>query len=278
MNKKLLFLGFTGLLFACFNIRGGEHNDAQEVWLTLVGEKFSNRPEFAFIQNNPTLPNVLLYGDSISIHYTQRVRENLADQANVYRLYRNGGESSSFINKMTKMHSSMQNPALQDGWSFQWDVIHFNVGLHDLKYVVDGKLDKINGEQVSSLAQYKVNLRNIVLYLKQLAPNAKLIFATTTPVPAGAEGRIEGDAVKYNMAALAVLRDFPEVIINDLYRFTKPNHANWWIKPGDVHYNELGRTEQGNEVANVISSHAVVAPLQSAKNTTQIKDHLDDKQ
>ena len=41
-------------------------------------------------------------------------------------------------------------------------------------------------------------------------------------------------------------------IINDLFQFTKPNHSKWWIQPGDVHYNEIGQTEQGDEVSRVI--------------------------
>jgi hypothetical protein len=230
---------------------------AKDAWIKLVGANVSNRAEFAYVENIPTLPNVLLYGDSISIHYTQRVRENLANKANVYRLYRNGSDSGSFIAKMDKMNSVMQDSSLQDHWAFGWDVIHFNVGLHDLKYVKDGKLDKTNGQLVSSIEQYKTNLRNIVLYLKQLAPKAELIFATTTPVPQEAEGRFAGDAALYNQAALEVLQDFPDVQINDLYQLTKPNHLNWWIKPGDVHYNELGTKAQGDQVASLILARKI---------------------
>jgi hypothetical protein len=257
MNIKKSSLLFCGLLFCSFIIQADELNTAKSAWTKLVGEKFSQRPEFAFIQNKPSLPKVLIYGDSISIHYTQRVRENLDKKANVYRLYRNGSDSNGFIQKMTKMHSVMENNALQDAWTFQWDVIHFNVGLHDLKYVKNGKLDKINGQQVTSIEQYKSNLRNIVRYLKQLAPKADLIFATTTPVPKDAQGRVAGDAVKYNKAALEVLQKFPEVTINDLYQLTEPNHPKWWIKPGDVHYNELGTTKQGDTVSSVIQSRKI---------------------
>jgi hypothetical protein len=257
MNIKKSSLLFCGLFLCSFIIQADQLNTAKNAWTSLVGEKFSQRPEFAFIQNKASLPNVLIYGDSISIHYTQRVRENLDKKANVYRLYRNGSDSNGFIQKMTKMHSAMQNNALHGAWTFQWDVIHFNVGLHDLKFVKDGKLDKTNGQQVSSLEEYKNNLRNIVLYLKQLSPKAHLIFATTTPVPEDAQGRVAGDATKYNNAALEVLQEFPEVTINDLYQLTKPNHSKWWIKPGDVHYNELGKTKQGDKVSSVIQSRKI---------------------
>jgi hypothetical protein len=131
------------------------------------------------------------------------------------------------------------------------------VGLHDLKYIKDRKLDKANGKQVSSIEQYQANLLNIIGYLKALAPQAKLIFATTTPVPADARGRVKGDAKIYNQAAFKVLADFPEIQVNDLYQLTKPNQTSWWIKPGDVHYNSLGTKAQGEQVSRVILAQKI---------------------
>ena len=234
-----------------------EVNTAKGAWEKLVGKKFNSRPEFAFVENNPLIPNVLLYGDSISIHYTEQVRENIGNKANVYRLYRNGSNSGGVIAKMDKMLSTMQNDKLDGHWSFNWDVIHFNVGLHDLKYVTKGKLDKVNGKLTASIEDYKVNLRNIITYFKKLSPKATLIFATTTPVPEGEQGRIAGDAVKYNMAALEVLKNFPEIQINNLYDLTKPNHSAWWAKEGDVHYNRDGTKAQAKQVSNIILSQKI---------------------
>ena len=88
-----------------------------------------------------------------------------------------------------------------------------------------------------------------------IATEAKLVFATTTPVPEGANGRIAGDARRFNDAALEVLLDYPGIVVNDLYAFTKPHHEQWMSKPGNVHYNELGRSSQGKEVARVISGN-----------------------
>ncbi|MCB1123900.1 MAG: SGNH/GDSL hydrolase family protein, partial [Verrucomicrobiae bacterium] len=58
--------------------------------------------------------------------------------------------------------------------------------------------------------------------------------------------------IRYNRVAMSVLRDYPEVIVNDLYSFTLPHQKEWWTKPGNVHYNETGYTAQGKEVAGVI--------------------------
>ena len=227
---------------------------AENAWSELTG-RFSKRPEFAYVQNNPALPNVLIYGDSISIGYTQRVRAKIEGKANIYRLYHNGGNSTVFIPKMTKMHDAMRNDKLKNPWKFQWDIIHFNVGLHDLTVTEE---DKENGTHVSrtSIDAYKKNIGDIVAYLKELAPNAKLIFATTTPVPENTfkPRRVAGDSQRYNTAALEVLSKTPDIAVNDLFSFTKPNQPKWWSKPGDVHYNKAGSDAQGDEVARVILS------------------------
>ena len=59
-------------------------------------------------------------------------------------------------------------------WRRKWDVIHFNFGIHDLKFMPDGK------RQVEP-DDYEKNLRTLVAKLK--ATGAKLIWATTTPIP-----------------------------------------------------------------------------------------------
>lgn len=225
---------------------------AEDAWVELVGKTSEIPPAFAYVENDPELPNILIYGDSISIGYTQRVREKLQGKANVYRLHCNGGDSGSFIKKMTHLHTVMRDGNLDRPWTFQWDVIHFNVGLHDLKYVLNGKNDKINGKQVASIDTYQANLEGIVAYLKELSPEADLIFATTTPVAAGEPGRIVGDAEKYNAAALDVLSKYPEIKIDDLYKLTKPNQTRWWLKPGNVHYSAMGSNAQGDAVAECI--------------------------
>jgi acyl-CoA thioesterase-1 len=110
-----------------------------------------------------------------------------------------------------------------DAWlgDTPWDVIHFNHGLHDLKYVnAKGALVAPDqGTQVMSVDEYARNLEQIVKRLKQT--RAKLIFATTTPIPDGAAGRIKGDVERYNRAALAIMKKHG-VRVNDLYAFALP--------------------------------------------------------
>ncbi|MCH9654600.1 MAG: SGNH/GDSL hydrolase family protein [Planctomycetes bacterium] len=251
--KSFKLIPLLAIILCTFTGSALAKEKAEEAWKKLVRSPRSlKRPAFQFVENDSKLPNVLVYGDSISIAYTGATREALKGKANVYRLYCNGGDSSSFITKMKNMHTKMQDKKIKDHWDFDWDVIHFNVGLHDLKYMKNRKLDRVNGKQAISPEDYEKNLNSIIAYLKELAPKAKLIFVTTTPVPEGEAGRIAGDAARYNQIALKILKNHPEIGVNDLYGFTKPHHKEWWTKPGNVHFNTKGATAQGKESARII--------------------------
>jgi hypothetical protein len=261
MNRRkfVKYLGATGVAITAsscgsLNLFGSKYDEeiARKAWKNLANKEKA----FAYVDPDKNLPNVFIYGDSISIGYTTTVREELEGKANVFRIQKNGGSSDTFIPKMEKLKTTMFQPYLKGGWDFDWDVIHFNVGLHDLKYLKDGKLNIESGRQVSSIDVYKANLDNICKYLMKEYPKAKLIFATTTAVPEeGADGRIAGDSVIYNKAALEVLANYPSIQINDLYAFTKPNKKAWYIKPHNVHYNNLGKTAQGKHVAKLIAEN-----------------------
>ncbi|WP_372757777.1 SGNH/GDSL hydrolase family protein [Mariniflexile sp.] len=256
---RIIGCGALGITLAPAVFAKGAYNKCNEALCKFTWEKLcgtignSYRTNaFKYVHPKKDLPNVFIYGDSISIAYSSAVRDILEGKATVIRLFKNGGSSNDFISNMDTMHKTMFQPGLAEGWDFKWDVIHFNVGLHDLKYLKGKNLDKKNGKQVSSISVYKDNLEKICSYLKINFPKARLIFATTTPVPKGEKGRFEGDSVKYNKAAMEVLGNHPDIIINDLYGYTKPNFEAWVQGPGNVHYNELGFNQQGEKVAQVI--------------------------
>src|SRR5439155_26509505 len=99
--------------------------------LILSGGAFcfgQSNPAFREIQDVPGLPRILLIGDSISIGYTEPVREALKDKANIHRIPVNGATTAFGVKNL-------------DEWlgTAQWDAIHFNFGLHDLKIMDDGK-------------------------------------------------------------------------------------------------------------------------------------------
>jgi hypothetical protein len=252
LGATTIFVGVSSCASTSIFRKKYDEEISREAWGKLANKGVA----FKYVDPNKKLPNVLIYGDSISIGYTPTVRKLLSDKANVFRFHKNGQSSNKFIPFMEKMKTTMFQPYLKGGWDFDWDVIHFNVGLHDLKYLKDGKLDLENGKQVSSIEKYKSNLDKICKYLMEEYPKAKLIFATTTAVPEeGADGRVTGDSVKYNKAAKEVLAKYPSIQVNDLYAFTTPNAKEWYIKPHNVHYNELGKTKQGEKVANIIAEN-----------------------
>lgn len=201
---------------------------------------------FAPIVDDPKLPRVLLIGDSISMGYTFPVRKMLAGKANVHRVPENGGDTARGLEKL-------------DQWlgDKPWDVIHFNFGLHDLKRLRDGAYD-VRGTQVRSVEDYAKNLDALVVRLKKTG--ATLIWATTTPVPAGARGRMKGDEVRYNAAAARVMKRHG-VQVNDLYGYILPNLAKAQ-RPRDVHFPGKGSDMLGRRVASVIS--AALAERQKA--------------
>ncbi|WP_439951249.1 SGNH/GDSL hydrolase family protein [Formosa haliotis] len=220
----------------------------------------ATRYPFRYIEPTNGLPKVFLYGDSISIGYTEYVRATFEGKADVMRLHVNGSSSDQVILRMETFRKALFQPFLKEGWTFSWDVIHFNVGLHDLKYVYNGKLDKEKGKQVSTLKVYEDNLRNTITYLKETYPKAKLIFATTTPVPEGEEGRVHGDANKYNEVALTVMKSHPDIVINDLYTYAIPVQKEFADGPGNVHYTAEGYRLLGIEVANSIGNVLDIKP------------------
>ncbi len=156
-------------------------------------------PAFAKIEDVVGLPRVLIIGDSISIGYTLDVRELLKGKANVHRIPTNGGPTTN----------GLKNIKAWLGES-KWDVIHFNWGLHDLKYIQEDPSKRADPKAPGShlqvpLADYEKNLTELVKIMQ--GTGAKLIWCNTTPVPAGSDGRIEGDEVKYNAAAERVMKD-----------------------------------------------------------------------
>lgn len=198
-------------------------------------KKAKANPAYAPVADVPGLPRVLLLGDSISIGYTVTVRERLAGKANVHRPPENCGDTARGVAQLDKW--------LGTG---RWDVIHFNFGLHDLKY-----LDAKNalalppaGRQVASPEVYEKNLRTIVARLKRTG--AKLIFATTTPVPAGADGRLEPDVTRYNAVASRVMKE-NGIAIDDLYAFVLPRQAAIQ-RPKNVHFTDTGSAQLADAV------------------------------
>ncbi len=181
---------------------------------------------FYRVPEDPRLPRVLLIGDSISIGYTVPTRELLDAVANVQRIPWNGGDTNLGLERLDEAIGAVK-----------WDVIHFNFGLHDLRYA--------DGRHQVPIEQYEANLRKIVHRLK--ATGASLVWASTTPVPEGAAGRRAGDETDYNAVAATIMEE-NGVPTNDLYAFALPRLADIQ-QPRNVHFTDAGSRQLARRVA-----------------------------
>jgi acyl-CoA thioesterase-1 len=224
----LLTLGMIAALIACVPALRADDEPEKKLSASL-------RP----IEDVPGLPRVLLIGDSISIGYTVRVRKALEGRANLHRPPTNCGSTASGLGKI-------------DEWlgKGKWDVIHFNWGLHDLKYLKPGK-------QNVPPAKYEANLTRLVKRLKQTG--ATLIWATTTPVPEKVKSgyaRQPKDVDIYNEIALRVMKKHG-VRIDDLHAVVQPDIERLRL-PENVHYTSKGYDALAKSVTQSIE--AVLKP------------------
>jgi lysophospholipase L1-like esterase len=180
-----------------------------------------------FVKDDPALPRVLLIGDSVSRGYTQAVRTALAGAANVHRAPANCGPTASGIKHIEAWLAS--SPGGET-----WDVIHFNFGIHD---------------RSTPVADYATRLEQFVERLEKTG--AKLVWATTTPIPDDpAQKQTAASIVERNAAAAAIMEKHG-VAIDDLFAFITPRLAEAQL-PNDVHFKAEGYDLLGRQVAESI--------------------------
>ena len=192
---------------------------------------------FANPTDDPTLPRVLIIGDSISIAYTPLVRRLLDGKANVHRPRTNCRWSAFGAEHIGEW--------IGDG---NWDVIHFNFGLWDWY----GWSQPVKATPES----YGKSLDSIVQTLRSKT-DAKLIFGITTPPCIGPEKKVkivisEQRAKEFNKAARAVM-ETRGVGINNLYDVIAKSREQYQLGPDDVHYNAAGRELLAKRVATRIT-------------------------
>lgn len=204
-------------------------------------------------QPDPALPNVLLLGDSISIGYTLPVRSLLKGKANVFRPIHARGLAENCSDTGFGLKMLDRWLALQP----KWDVIHFNWGLHDLKHMKPNASKPTtstdpNDPPLRSVEEYQANLEKIVARLEQTG--ARLIFATTTPVPAGANRpfRNPADPARYNAAAIEVMQRHG-IRVDDLFGLVQPQATAIQL-PNNVHFTDQGSKLLAKQVVATINA------------------------
>ncbi len=183
-------------------------------------------------------PRVLLLGDSIctspgysfgSGGYAPLVAARLRDRGIAVDYYRASGWSTRhFLALLT----AGELPS-------EVDLIHFNVGLHDI-----ARQDDASGCAVP-LEEYARNLRAIVELLRA-GRAAELVWAATTPIHDGRHRREkrfirrDADVRDYNRAAATVMREL-HVAAHDLYQALTQAGGQEGLGPDGVHPTEAGR-------------------------------------
>ena len=201
-------------------------------------------PAFQPPQVDPKLPNVLLIGDSISIGYMVAARAALEGKANVFRPPTNCGPTTRGLDQI-------------DQWlgDRKWDVVHWNFGLHDLKYMGPKGQNLADPTAEGSHRQvprdeYRANIETLARRIKQQAKT--VIWRETTPVPEGAAGRVVGDSAKYNAAAAKAIAKVGGIQTDPFFAFAESVKEHQ--RPANVHYTAEGSKLLGEHVAEVIQT------------------------
>ena len=176
-----------------------------------------------FVQDDPNLPRVLLIGDSVSRGYTQSARQTLNGRANLHRAPANCGPVERGLKNMEVW--------LGEG---KWDVIHFNFGIHD---------------RSTPIPEYTQQLEQLIERLEKTG--AKLIWASTTPIPDKASNQQTSASIVERNLAAAELMNKHGVTTNDLFAAITP-HLSEMQHPNDVHFKTKGYDFLGGVVAKAV--------------------------
>ncbi len=183
------------------------------------------------------LPRVLLVGDSITRGYFGAVEKHLAGKAYCARLTTSKCVSDPTFNDDLRLMVKQ----------YKFSVIHFNNGLHGWGYTED---------------QYRDGLAKTVVAVKEHAGEAKLIWATTTPVREKTDlqkfsERTDRVKVRNKLASEIMMEQ--HIPTNDLFELAK-DHAEWTSGDG-VHFNGQGNEALAKQVATSVLENLSSAEL-----------------
>ena len=174
------------------------------------------------------LPRVLLVGDSITRGYFGEVEKHLAGKAYCARLTTSKCVSDpSFVDEVQLLLKH-----------YKFDVIHFNNGLHGWGYTEP---------------QYRDGLAKTVDAIRKHAGDAKLIWASTTPVRQGSDLQKFGERTERvkvrNQLATGIMKE-RSISTNDLFGLVE-DHPDWYSSDG-THFNAKGKEAHGKQVAESV--------------------------
>ena len=156
---------------------------------------------------NENKKQVVLIGDSIREGYCEYVKEELKDIADVYFPPVNC-RNTQFIITSLRLWLNICDPE-------KVDVVHFNAGHWDI-----GHWSNI-GDSLTTKKEYAKNITKIVKMINLFFPNAKIMFATTTPMNPNTpnviiNNRTTKEIMAYNKRAKKTCKKL-NVPVNDLF-------------------------------------------------------------
>ena len=181
--------------------------------------------------NETNLPRVLLIGDSIARDYYPEVEKLLVGKAFVARLATSRFAADPVLLKEIGL--------VLDGTPF--DVIQFNNGMHGWQH---------------SEAEYQAAFPALIQTIRAHAPNAKLVWATTTPLRDGksvtydTKTEYSDDRIAARNAIAAEIvagKEIPTVDLNEAVRGHPEFHSD------NVHFNGQGSHILADRICNAIT-------------------------
>jgi len=173
------------------------------------------------------LPRVLLIGDSITRAYYPAVEKRLAGKAYVGRLSSSAFISDPVLLKQIKMVLTQ----------YKFDVIHFNNGMHGWQH---------------SEKEYEQAFPEYLKTIEKFAPNAKLIWANTTPLkvspPLSPDNttRATDERIAERNSIAAKFMQARGIPVEDL---NTPMQGHPEYNVDNVHFNDQGISIQADVVA-----------------------------
>ncbi len=176
------------------------------------------------------MPRVLLIGDSITRAYYPEVEKNLAGKAYVGRLSSSAFISDPILLKQIEMILSQ----------YKFDVIHFNNGMHGWQH---------------SEKEYEQAFPKFLETIQEYAPNAKLIWANTTPLkvspnlPPDNQTQATDERIAARNVIASKFAQANGIPVDDL---NTPMRGHPELHSDNVHFNDQGIAIQAAQVATQI--------------------------
>ena len=180
--------------------------------------------------NETNLPRVLLIGDSITRDYYPGVQRQLEGKVYVGRLSSSAFISDPVLSKQIEMVLSQ----------YKFNIIHFNNGMHGWQH---------------SEAEYEKAFPQFLKTIRKFAPNAKLIWASTTPLkvspnlPADNQTQATDERIAARNTSALKIAQASGITVDDLNTLMR-GHPEF--HSDNVHFNDQGVALQAAQVAEHI--------------------------